>query len=109
MLIKREATIELSTKVLDSQKRLESTLLHELCHAATWTIDPPESDGRWAPSHGKAFYRWGERVTRKYPDIEVGRCHSYEIHKKHRFQCTNREWCTAMWTKHSKKGLNVDK
>lgn len=109
MKIKRVSLIELSTKVLDSQKRLESTLLHELCHAATWTIDPVEGDNTVPQAHGRAFYRWGERVTRRYPDIEVGRCHSYQIHKKHRFRCVNHEWCTAVWNRHSKKGMDTQK
>jgi len=29
----------LSVKVLDSPCRLRDTLIHELCHAATWMID----------------------------------------------------------------------
>ena len=32
----RVATIELSTKVIDDEERLRSTLLHEMCHAAQW-------------------------------------------------------------------------
>ena len=36
--IKRSATIELSTKVLDDPERLASTLLHEMIHAAAWIL-----------------------------------------------------------------------
>jgi hypothetical protein len=34
----RVATIELSTKVIDDEERLRSTLLHEMCHAAQWLV-----------------------------------------------------------------------
>jgi hypothetical protein len=33
------ASIELSTKVVDSRERLRSTLLHELIHAAVWILE----------------------------------------------------------------------
>jgi hypothetical protein len=34
----RSATIELSTKIIDEEHRLRSTLLHEMCHAAAWFL-----------------------------------------------------------------------
>ena len=34
-----ESRIELSVKVVDTPCRLRDTLIHELCHAATWVID----------------------------------------------------------------------
>lgn len=34
-----ESRVELSVKVVDTPCRLRDTLVHELCHAATWTID----------------------------------------------------------------------
>lgn len=34
-----ESRIELSVKVVDTACRLRDTLVHELCHAATWVID----------------------------------------------------------------------
>lgn len=34
-----ESRIELSVKVVDTPCRLRDTLVHELCHAATWVID----------------------------------------------------------------------
>lgn len=48
----RDAPIELSVKVVDSQARLESTLLHELCHAATWLIDKEPRNRR--DHHGES-------------------------------------------------------
>ena len=34
----RVATIALSTKVIDDEERLRSTLVHEMCHAAQWLV-----------------------------------------------------------------------
>ena len=34
-----ESRIELSAKIVDTPCRLRDTLVHELCHAATWVID----------------------------------------------------------------------
>ena len=34
-----ESKIELSVKVVDTPARLRDTLVHEMCHAATWIID----------------------------------------------------------------------
>ena len=33
------ARIELSVKVLDSECKLQRTLVHEMCHAAAWLVD----------------------------------------------------------------------
>lgn len=52
----RKARIELSAKVLDSYEKLESTLCHEMCHAAAWLID-----GCNKPPHGAIFMKWGAR------------------------------------------------
>ena len=43
----RVATIELSTKVIDDEERLRSTLLHEMCHAAQWLVDGVHKVGRY--------------------------------------------------------------
>ena len=42
------ARVELSVKVLDTHKRLQSTLAHELCHVAAWIFDHVAK-----PPHGK--------------------------------------------------------
>lgn len=81
------------------------TLLHEMCHAAAWLID-----GELRPPHGPRFWcvkrvnecsyitlftssrcvhtvssrrYWAKEATRKFPDLEVTRCHSYQIQFKH--------------------------
>jgi predicted SprT family Zn-dependent metalloprotease len=73
----RFATIELSTKVLDNQERLESTLLHEMVHAAAWIID-----GVANPPHGDGFWKWARIAMKKVPGIVVTTTHSYEIQYK---------------------------
>jgi hypothetical protein len=48
----RTSCIELSDKVLTSPDRLRCTLIHEMCHAATWIIN--EERG----GHGKIWKAW---------------------------------------------------
>ncbi|CAD7697766.1 unnamed protein product [Ostreobium quekettii] len=98
--VKHIATIELSSKVLDSYERLRKTLAHEMCHAAAWVIDHVAQ-----PPHGRTFYKWGERVQRKYPDLEITRCHTYSIHKAFQWQCTQ---CGVQYKRHS-KSIKEDK
>lgn len=101
--VHREASIELSTKVVDSRQRLLETLLHELCHAAAWLID-----GVRKPPHGAAFLRWAQRAQRICPDIPVSTCHSYAIFKPHVFRC-EKEDCAQEISRHSKKGIDLDR
>eukprot|EP01034_Spumella_vulgaris_P025012 gene25011-31416_t len=98
----RVSAIELSLKVIDNHDRLVSTLLHELCHAAVWIVDGAQG------GHGSEFFRWGNKVTKRYPHVPVSRCHAYEIHKKHHFRCSN-EACASKWSAHTKKGVNIEK
>jgi predicted SprT family Zn-dependent metalloprotease len=71
--LERLASIELSTKVLDNEERLESTLLHEMVHAAAWIID-----GVAKPPHGDCFKTWARIATAK-TGIKVTTTHDYEI------------------------------
>ena len=34
------ASVQLATKVIDTEAKLRATLLHELCHVATWVLPP---------------------------------------------------------------------
>lgn len=47
----RTSVIELSEKVLTSADRLRCTLIHELCHAATWIFN---GEG----GHGSTWKQW---------------------------------------------------
>ena len=49
----RSSSIKLSTKVVDTVQRLRDTLIHELCHAATWLID-----GELRAGHGPLWKKW---------------------------------------------------
>ena len=50
------ARVELSCKVVDSPQKLRNTLLHELCHVATWVINHVSK-----PPHGTHFKYWAAR------------------------------------------------
>ncbi|GBP80869.1 Acidic repeat-containing protein [Eumeta japonica] len=47
------STIKLSTKILDGPQRLRDTLIHEMCHAATWIVDKELKAG-----HGPLWKKW---------------------------------------------------
>ena len=74
----RLASIELSTKVLDDEERLRSTLLHEMVHAAAWIID-----GVSKPPHGPCFKKWANVAMRKISGVVVTTTHDYEIQYKY--------------------------
>jgi hypothetical protein len=56
----KTASIELSTKLIDNEERLRSTLCHEMCHAAQWLVD-----GVAKPPHGTCFKKWADLSMRK--------------------------------------------
>ncbi|XP_062514094.1 germ cell nuclear acidic protein-like isoform X2 [Corticium candelabrum] len=75
---RRMAKIELSCKVCDRYDRLRDTLIHEMCHAATWLIDGNRRD-----QHGPCWQSWTDKAMRAHPELpKIRRCHSYQIHKK---------------------------
>jgi predicted SprT family Zn-dependent metalloprotease len=74
----RTASIELSTKVLDTVDRLRSTLLHEMVHAAAWIVD-----GVSKPPHGTCFKRWARKAMKSIPGVVVTTTHNYEIEFKY--------------------------
>ena len=98
----RACRIEMSEKVIVNKDRLESTLLHELCHAAAFLID-----NEMTPPHGAAFRRWADHAE-ETTGITVSTCHSYDIHTPHKFDCTNPD-CGVTYGRHSKKGFNIDR
>jgi predicted SprT family Zn-dependent metalloprotease len=94
--VKLSATIELSTKVIDEERRLRSTLLHEMCHAAAWLIDSVSK-----PPHGKCFQKWANTAMRRVPNIVVTTRHEYEISYKFAWACTTPK-CGAVIKRHSR-------
>ncbi|CAN9514863.1 unnamed protein product [Ophioblennius macclurei] len=90
----RYARIELSEKVCDSADRLRDTLIHEMCHAATWLINNVR-DG-----HGSFWKLYARKATLVHPELPmVTRCHSYDINYKYQYQCTR---CQNKIGRHSK-------
>lgn len=63
--------------------RLRDTLVHEMCHAATWLINGVR-DG-----HGNFWKLYARKATAAHPELPmVTRCHSYDIKYKFQYQCT---------------------
>ncbi|XP_062358602.1 germ cell nuclear acidic protein [Cinclus cinclus] len=91
---KRYARIELSEKVCDSADRLRDTLIHEVCHAATWLINGVR-DG-----HGRFWRFYANKSAVIHPELPVvTRCHSYEINYKFTYECVR---CKATIGRHSR-------
>jgi len=94
--LKRQAVIELSTKVVDDEEKLRTTLLHELVHAAVWIFE-----GVSKPPHGAAFKRWAKMAMSKVPDVTVTTTHSYHIQYRFNWACVNPR-CSFTIGRHSK-------
>ena len=90
-------------QVVDTDERLRSTLLHELCHAAVWLIDGVKN-----PPHGRNFKNWGRIGSSRFPDLPVTTCHAYKIFQPHKFKCMNGR-CGVVYSRHTKKGLDVER
>ncbi|XP_011551170.3 uncharacterized protein LOC105382893 [Plutella xylostella] len=97
----RTSSIKLSLKVLDAPCRLRDTLIHEMCHAATWVIDQELRAG-----HGPLWRKWATRALAVYPELgEISRCHDLEIHFKYSYKCGK---CGYTIHRHS-KSIDVTK
>ena len=69
-------------QVLDSPDRLRDTLVHEMCHAASWIISG------YRDGHGPIWKNWATRAMNRFPELPViARCHSYEIRTKYVYRC----------------------
>ncbi|XP_074030968.1 uncharacterized protein isoform X2 [Leptinotarsa decemlineata] len=66
-LVERSARVVLSTKVVDSAERMRDTLIHELCHAATWIVD-------CVSGHHGSFWKSCIGRHTKSLDVERKRC-----------------------------------
>ncbi|XP_078682366.1 uncharacterized protein LOC144916844 [Branchiostoma floridae x Branchiostoma belcheri] len=94
------ARIELSDKVCDSAERVRDTLIHEMCHAATWVLNGVK-DG-----HGRYWQFWARKANQTHPSLPViTRCHTYAINTKFTYQCTE---CGYRLGRHS-KSLDLDR
>ena len=79
----RKSTIDLSDKVLTSADRLRCTLIHEMCHAATWIINGENG-------HGATWKSYAARAMHTFPELpKISTCHNYVIEYKYTYQCVN--------------------
>ena len=93
-LANRTISINLSTKIITNEERLKSTLIHELCHAATWIINGVKE------GHGSIWRGWAEKAGRLVPGLPpITRCHTYSIDTKFKYKCVN---CYYIVGRHSK-------
>ncbi|KAF5277771.1 hypothetical protein FQR65_LT03751 [Abscondita terminalis] len=99
-IVERKARIVLSSKVIDSCDRLRDTLIHELCHAATWIINEV------ANGHGDFWKAWASKASRTFPELPpIKRCHDYVINTKYTYRCMD---CGYSIGRHS-KSLDVER
>ena len=95
--IENLASIELSVKLIDDESRLQSTLMHEMCHAAAWLIDNVHK-----PPHGKVFKKWANLAMRRISGLIVSTTHEYVTNSyKFAWACTN-EHCDFIIQRHSR-------
>ncbi|KAK7445504.1 hypothetical protein BaRGS_00040344 [Batillaria attramentaria] len=74
---RREAHIELASKVCDTPERIRDVLVHELCHAASWLIDGVRD------CHGPGWRYWADKANKTHPEIPpVSPYHEYSITTK---------------------------
>ncbi|OQO01627.1 hypothetical protein B0A48_12663 [Cryoendolithus antarcticus] len=101
---KHHASIELASKVIDSDTRLYNVLAHEFCHLANFMVS-----GIKDQPHGTSFKTWGRKVTLAFEDrgVEVTTKHSYEIEYKYVWQCSGEE-CETLFQRHS-KSIDVER
>ena len=92
--IQRNIAINLSTKIITDEDRLKATLIHEMCHAATWIINGVKE------GHGHIWKGWAYKASQVYPDYPpITRCHSFSIETKFKYRCIN---CYYTVGRHSK-------
>lgn len=64
------------------QDRIRDTLIHELCHAASWLLDGIRD------SHGQAWRYYARKCNMVHPELPlVTRCHNYKINYKIYYEC----------------------
>lgn len=92
--------------MLTDVDRLKNTLLHEMCHVATWLLDGFEIGVN--RHHGPLFKKWAAVVHKRVPEVVVNTYHTYEAHKPFRFQCIA-DTCKTIFKCHSKKGIDISR
>lgn len=87
------SSLELSDKVLTSADRLRCTLIHEMCHAASWVLNGENG-------HGVVWKRWAAKANATFPELpKITVCHDYVIEYKYTYLCIK---CKAQSKTHTK-------
>eukprot|EP01054_Gregarina_sp_Poly1_P011211 Gregarina_sp_Poly_1__11210@NODE_91_length_14868_cov_482_446186_g78_i0_p4_GENE_NODE_91_length_14868_cov_482_446186_g78_i0NODE_91_length_14868_cov_482_446186_g78_i0_p4_ORF_typecomplete_len521_score77_90SprTlike/PF10263_9/2_9e22Zn_ribbon_SprT/PF17283_2/1_2e08DUF45/PF01863_17/0_00097DUF4653/PF15546_6/18DUF4653/PF15546_6/8_4_NODE_91_length_14868_cov_482_446186_g78_i047796341 len=86
--------IELSTKILNTEDKLATTLLHECCHVAQRLLETTDE-----PPHGPAFKRWAAKASRHFPQYQVTTRHDFALHQPYQWICAS---CQLIYRRHSK-------
>ncbi|XP_017650450.1 acidic repeat-containing protein [Nannospalax galili] len=90
----RYVQIAISQKVCDSPDRIRDTLIHELCHAASWLLDGIRD------SHGHLWQYYAQKCTAVHPELpEVTRCHNYAINYKIYYECSQCKFRVGRYTR----------
>ncbi|XP_059942478.1 germ cell nuclear acidic protein [Mesoplodon densirostris] len=90
----RFAKIQLSQKVCDSADRLRDTLIHEICHVASWLLDGKRD------FHGDTWKNYARKLNMVHPELpKVTRCHDYKINYKIYYECTNCKFRVGRYSK----------
>ncbi|XP_016062863.1 PREDICTED: acidic repeat-containing protein [Miniopterus natalensis] len=96
----RYTKIEISLKVCDSADRIRDTLIHELCHAASWLLDGIRD------SHGDAWRYYARKCNVVHPELPlVTRCHNYKINYKIYYECSRCKTRVGRYT----RSLNIER
>jgi predicted SprT family Zn-dependent metalloprotease len=101
---RRTAIVELSTKVVDNIQRLQTTLLHELCHVAAWIVD-----GNIKPPHGPYFQKWVQIATTAIPSITITTRHNFIINYKYAWKCMNPSCTVQIIRRHNRRSIDVER
>jgi len=65
-------------------------------------------DAEKKPPHGQRFWHWANKCERKIKNANITTCHSYEIFKPFRYECTNTD-CKTLYSRHSKNSIDINK
>ncbi|XP_012863775.2 acidic repeat-containing protein [Echinops telfairi] len=96
----RYAKIEIAQKVCDSADRLRDTLVHEICHVASWLLDGTRD------SHGDAWKYYAHKSTMIHPELPKITCyHSYTINYRIHYECIQCKTRIGRYT----RSLNTDR
>mmetsp|Transcript_23691 Transcript_23691/g.32341 ORF Transcript_23691/g.32341 Transcript_23691/m.32341 type:complete len:268 (-) Transcript_23691:34-837(-) len=90
--------IQLSSIVLDRYSRLQSTLCHEMCHAAVDLIDRASSS-----SHGHQWQAWTRRAMVVDSTLVITTTHGYELLYRYNYKCLG---CGEKFGRHRKVDLS---